>query len=129
MSVEAKAKALSDALVDLMTEIAGSGGGSTKATGSKPASGRKPAASKKKEIMVDDLAEAFGKYLNTGNAAAKKKAKSAVQGIVANFDAERVTKLDPDNFEEALDLLKQYQDGEDPLSLFDEDDGDDESPI
>lgn len=127
MSVEAKTQALASALADLITEIAGSGGASKPA--SKPAAGKKPAASsKKKEIMVDDLAEAFGKFLNTGNAAAKKKAKTAVQGIVAHFEAERVTKLDPDNFEEALDLLKQYQDGEDPLSLFEEEE-DDESPI
>ena len=131
MSLEAKAKAFTTALIDLMTEIAASGGESPAKTTSKPASG-KPASGKaaggKKgaEITVDTVAEKFGNYLNTGSAAAKKKAKIVVKGIIEHFEAERISKIDPDQFGEALKLLKQYEDDEDPLDLFDEDGEDDD---
>ena len=78
----------------------------------------------KKGPTVDEVAEKFGAYMTTGSAAAKKKAKQVVKAITEHFEAERVTKIDPGQFQEALDILAQYEDDEDPLGVFDEDDGD-----
>lgn len=126
MSLEAKTQALAEAFADLFTEIAGGSGGGkapAKSTGSKTSNSR---SGKKAEITVDDAAEKFGDYLNKGSAAAKKKAKLVVKGIVAHFDAERITKMDLDDLPEAMKLLKAYQDGDDPLDLFEDDDDDDD---
>ena len=78
----------------------------------------------KKGPTVDEVAEKFGAYMTTGSAAAKKKAKQVVKAITEHFEVERVTKIDPGQFQEALDMLAQYEDDEDPLGVFDEDDDD-----
>jgi hypothetical protein len=76
----------------------------------------------KKGPGVDEVAEKFGAYMNTGSAAAKKKAKQVVKAITEHFEVERITKMDPDQFQEALDMLAQYEDDEDPLGVFDDED-------
>ena len=102
------------------------GGKASTGTAAKKTPAKKPAAKKPAAVTVDVVAEKFGAFLNSGSAAAKKKAKVIVKGIVDNYEAERITKIDPDSFEEAIAFLKQYQDGEDPLELFESEDDDDD---
>jgi hypothetical protein len=94
-------------------------------TSSKPAaSGKKTTTSKKKaEITVDEVAEAFGKYLKAEKA---NGARDNIQKISAHFGADRVTEIEPEHFAEAMELLKQYEAGEDPLGDGDDDDDDDD---
>ena len=121
MSLEA-ALAANTAALEANTAALTGGKAPAKAAGSKPA-GR---AAKKADITVDVVAEKFGDFLNTGSAAAKKKAKLVVKGIVTHFEVERITKLDAEDFPKAMELLGQYQEGEDPLELFDEENEDDD---
>lgn len=88
----------------------------------------KPAASSKKKDGpdLDEVVDKFGTYLNEGSAAHKKKAKKIVAAILSKFDQARVSKLEPDDFVEALDLLAQYQEGEDPLDVFEDEEDDDD---
>lgn len=125
MSLEEAIKANTAAVEKLTAQLAKGGGSAS--TGSKPtgkAGGKSTSGAK--GVTVDQVAEAFGGYLNSGSAAAKKKAKLVVKGIVENFDAERITKIDPEQFKEAMELLAKYKDGEDPLELFESDDDDDD---
>ncbi len=126
MSLEAKI----DALIEALDRNTASNSGDAAATpAKKPAAAakktpaKKPAA--KKGPTVDDLAERFGNYMKTGTKADKAEAKANVMKIVEHFESDRITNIDPDNFQEALDLLTQYEEGEDPLSGDDDDDGDD----
>lgn len=129
MSLEAKIEELTGKIDEL---IAVMGNGEAKAPAKKaPASGgakKATTASKKKGPSPDDVAEAFGTYLTTGSATEKKKARTVVKAIVDKFEVERITALDESDYEEALQLLKDYQSDEDPLDLFD-DEGDDDSML
>lgn len=125
MSLEAKTQALATAFADLIAEIAGGSTGETKSAGGKAAGAKGKAAGKKAGTTVDQLAEKFGAFLSSGSAAEKKKAKQIVGAIVQHFDAERVSKIDPENFDEALTMLAAYQNDDDPLDLFDGDGDDD----
>jgi hypothetical protein len=85
----------------------------------------KPAA--KKGPGPDVLAETFGLYLKTGSAAERKEAKANVKAIIDHFEVDRITNLDPEHYEEALALLEQFKDGEDPLGDGEEEEEDDDS--
>lgn len=90
---------------------------------SKPAAGKKPAG-KAKGPSPDDLAQAFGEYLKTGGSDERAEAKANVKKIIGHFDVDRITNLDAENYQEALDLLAQFKDGEDPLGDGEEEEGD-----
>lgn len=126
MSLEAKIDALIEAL-DRNT--ASTNGGAEAAAPAKKAPAKKTPAKKpaaKKGPTVDELAERFGNYMKTGTKADKAEAKANVMKIVEHFESDRITNIDPDNFQEAIDLLTQYEEGEDPLAgEDDDDDGDD----
>lgn len=123
MSLEAKIEALTTAVENLTAKM--EGGAPAKSTGTAKPKATGTAKAKPKGPTVDDVAEKFATYMNKGSAAAKKKAKVVVKGIVDHFEAERITKIDPDSFPEALKLLEAYEDGEDPLELFGEEEEDD----
>lgn len=132
MSLEDKIDALTAAIeanTKALTGGAGTKSTGTKSTGTKSTGTKGKSSSGANGVTVDQVAEAFGGYLNSGSAAAKKKAKLVVKGIVENFDAERITKIDPEQFKEAMELLAQYKDGEDPLDLFDSDEDDDDGMV
>jgi hypothetical protein len=107
MSLEDAIKELTDA-VKANTAALKAGGGST---GGKAASGGK-AADKPKKTTLDQVAKAFGAYLS----AEGDDAKPVVKKINGHFGVKKVSEIPEDKFDEALELLKQYQDGEDPLS-------------
>jgi len=126
MSLEAKI----DLLIEALDRNTAAKGGDDAAPAKKPAAAaKKPAAKKttaKKGPTVDDLAERFGNYMKAGTKAEKAEAKANVMKIVEHFESDRITNIDPENFQEALDLLTQFEEGEDPLGgEEEEDDGDD----
>lgn len=130
MSLEAQIKELTEALRE-NTEALLSGGGA-------PAKGKAPAKSKaddeekapakggrKAKITADVMAKKYAAFLSEGSAAEKKKAKQIVKGILEHLDAERVSAIEAENWDEAVELLTQYQNGEDPLDILDGGDDDD----
>lgn len=120
MSLEAKIEELTAKIGELIETM----GGETKPAGKAPAkaSGKTPAKSGgKKPTSPDAVAEAFGTYLASGSTAEKKKARQVVKAVVDKFDVERISALDASDFDEALSILKEYQAGEDPLEIFEED--------
>lgn len=129
MSLEAKI----DLLIEALDRNTAAKGGDDAAPAKKTAAANKPAANKttpkkttaKKGPTVDDLAERFGNYMKAGTKAEKAEAKANVMKIVEHFESDRITNIDPENFQEALDLLTQFEEGEDPLGGEEEDDGDD----
>jgi len=132
MSLEQAIKDLT-AAVEANTEALGSGGGESKAPAKTPAKApaKKPAAkkpaAKKTGPGPDDLAEAFGKYMKAGSKEDRETAKTHVRAIISHFDVDRITNLDAEHYEEALDLLAQFQAGEDPLGDGEEDEEEDDS--
>lgn len=126
MSLEQKIEALT-AAIEANTKVHSGGKAPAKSTGGKSTGGKSTTGAK--GVTVDQVAEAFGGYLNSGSAAAKKKAKLVVKAIVEKFDAERITKIDPDDFKEAMGLLTEYKDGDDPLGIFEEEDDDDDGMV
>lgn len=124
MSLEAAIVKLTEAVE---ANTAALTGGAAKPSGTKPAS--KPAAGKKpagkaKGPSPDDLAQAFGEYLKTGGSDERAEAKANVKKIIDHFGVDRITNLDAENYQEALDLLAQFKDGEDPLGDGEEEEGD-----
>lgn len=73
----------------------------------------KPAA--KKGPTVDDIADKFGEYMKTGDKDEREEAKTNVKAIVAHFGVSRLTEIDPENFQQALDFLDQFKAGENPF--------------
>lgn len=107
MSLEDAIKELTDAVKANTAAIKGGGAASG---GTKPAGGGKP-ADKPKKTTLDQVAKAFGAYLS----AEGDDAKPVVKKINAHFGVKKVSEIPEDKFDEALSILKQYQDGEDPL--------------
>jgi hypothetical protein len=128
MSLEAAIKELTEAVKANTAAVSGGAATGTKPAGTKPAAGaKKPAAKKpaaKKGPTADTIAEAFGEYLKTGDKEERDTAKTHVKAIIAHFDVGRITELDESNYQEALDLLAQYKEGEDPFGEEEEEDGD-----
>lgn len=127
MSLEQKAQALTDALIAVMQEVAGGGAPAksapAKSTPAKKTTAKKPAA--KKAPTADDIAEAFGSYMKSGDEEERTTAKENVKAIITHFDVERITKLDASLFPEALELLAAFKRGEDPLEEGGEEEGGD----
>lgn len=87
----------------------------------------KKAPAKKAAITVDVIAKRFGEYLKTGSKDDREAAKANVTALIAHFDTDRLTNLDPESFEDALAFLDQFEAGEDPFGEEEEgeDDGSD----
>jgi len=117
-------EANTDAMHSLMKDSAGSKpaskpAASTKAA-DKPAS--KPAAKpasrttkSKGETTVEDVTEKVTTYLKTGSKAEREERKGHVKAILDHYEADRFTNIDPENFDEALGFLAQFEEGEDPF--------------
>lgn len=81
--------------------------------------------SSKKKTTVEDIAKAFGEYLGIKDKDEREERKGHVKAIVEYFNVAKATEIDPENFDEALEYLQQYIDGQTPE--FDGGDEDDES--
>lgn len=117
MSLESEIKALREAIEANTAALAGSESpakATTKSTGTKRTT--------TKTTTVDQVAKVVGTYLTEGDKAEKAKAKKNVQKIVDHFDAERVSLIDPDKFDEVLEMVASFKEGEDPIG-GDDDDG------
>jgi hypothetical protein len=124
-ALDAHSKALNDFVANSGGKPStGSTAGAATGTGTK-ATG---AGTKKKGPTIDDIQAAFGDYMKVGDVEVRKERKGHVVNIAGKFGAERATLIDPKHFEEALALLKAYQDGEDPFAE-DGEAGEEESPV
>ena len=105
------------AAIEAMVKASGgkpaSGAAKPAAVDAKPAAGKaKPAAKKGKTL--DDVAAAFGAFLDTKDAETRTERKSQVRAVLDHYGADRATKLDAENFEGAIAYLQQFLDGEVP---------------
>lgn len=117
-------EANTDAMRALMKDSAGSKpaskpASSTKAAdkpASKPAAKPAPKTTKSKgETTVEDVTEKVTTYLKTGSKAEREERKGHVKAILDHYEADRFTNIDPENFDEALGFLAQFEEGEDPF--------------
>lgn len=109
MSLEDAIKELTEAVKANTAALKGSGGSTGGSSSGKASTGGK--AADKKKTTLDQVAKAFGAYLS----AEGDDAKPVVKKINGHFGVKKVSEIPEDKFDEALELLKQYQDGEDPL--------------
>lgn len=86
---------------------------------------KKPA--KKAELTIDDVKVAFGEYLSTDDKQLRDERKRNVGAILAGFKVKQVRDLSEDQYEEAIEMLKEYVDNEEVSEV--EEDDDDESLI
>lgn len=127
-------EANTEAMHALMKDSAGSKSSGTKSTSLTKAAD-KPAASskttkKKGETTVEDVTEKVTTYLKTGSKAEREERKGHVKAILDHYDAERFTGIDPENFDEALGYLAQFEEGEDPFAGDGaEEEGDDDAMV
>lgn len=125
MSLENAIAELTKAVKENTAAVLG-GAAPAKSTGKAPAKSTDKTTKKKNDgPSVDDLADAFGNYMKGGSKADREEAKANVKKIVDHFEAPRITEMAPENFAEALKLLEQYKDGEDPLGEEEEEDDND----
>ena len=78
----------------------------------------------KKALSLDDVKMAFGEYLSTDDKQLREERKGNVASILASFKVKQVRDLEEENFEEALQMLKEYVEGEEAAT--DDDAGEDE---
>lgn len=123
MSLEAAIEKLTAAVEANTAALTGGKAPATKAPAKKAPAKKAPA--KKSGPTSDDLATAFGEYLKTGDKDDRAAAKANVKAIIDHFEVDRITNLDEDKYQEALDLLAQYKEGEDPLGGGEEEGDDD----
>lgn len=123
MSLEAKIEELTEALKENTAALLGSEAKTPakKPAGKKPPA-KKPAGKKDDEITVDELAKKFGAYLKTGDKDERAAAAANVKALIDHYDTDRLTNLDAENYAEALDYLKQFEAGEDPFDIAEDDD-------
>lgn len=99
------------------------GGASGGSTGGGASTGNK-ANNKPKGPTLEDIQAKFGEYMSIQDKTERNRRKEIVLKIAGKFDADRATNIAPKHFEEALELLEAYKNGEDPLADGDgEDDG------
>lgn len=126
MSLEDAIMALT-AAVEANTAALGGDAAPAKSTGGKAASGKAASGGKaKKGPTVDQIAELAGKYLGTGNAAAKKAAIANMKKLNTKYEVAKITEADEDNYEDIVADLTALIDGEDP---FEEEDGDEDGSL
>lgn len=105
-------------------------GATTAAAGTKPAAATKPAATKPKGPTLEDIQTRFGDYMSVQDKAVRAERKTHVLNIAGKFGAERATAIEAEHWVEALELLSQYEAGEDPFDTDGADDADaGDSPI
>lgn len=101
-------------------------GATTAAAADKPkATGTKPKAGP----TLEDIQTRFGAYMSVTDKQVRAERKAHVLNISGKFGAERATLIDPEHFKEALDLLTQYENGEDPFAEEAGDEDETASPI
>lgn len=119
----------SDVMEKFVAREAGAAGAATKPAGTagKPAG---KTTTKPTGPTLETIQERFGAYMSITDKAVRAERKQHVLNIAGKFGADRATAVAPKHFEEALDLLDQYEEGKDPFAE-DSGDGDDEgaSPI
>lgn len=76
--------------------------------------GGKPAAAKAKKVTLDTIKERFGGYLGVEDKAVRKARIAQVQQIVDHFGVGKASELDEANWQEALDFLTAFENGEEP---------------
>lgn len=132
------------ALEDLLTKLIGSldrnsaamealntkaGGAAPKATGGAAATAPKAGAAagkgKAKELTVDDVAAAFGRYMKAGDDDDKAIARANVKIVLEHFGAERATLMAAKHYADAIDAIKTLEAGELPDFFPDADGGGD----
>lgn len=131
MSLEKAIAELTLALQENTAALQGSG----KATATKTtetaakttaAAKAKPAAKAAKGPTLDTIKKRFGEYLGIEDKAERKERITHVSAIVSHFGVAKASDLEEENWVEALDLLAQYEAGEDPFS---ESDGEDDALV
>ena len=85
-----------------------------RATGAKASGGEPAASSKKKAVTLDTIKERFGGYLGVEDKAVRKARIAQVQQIVDHFGVGKASELDEANWQEALDFLTAFENGEEP---------------
>lgn len=90
----------------------------------KKAPAKKPAA--KKGPTADDIAKQFGEYLKTGDEDEREAAKANVKAIISHMETDRITNLDPEQYQDALDYLDAFKNGDDPFGDGEEEEEDDD---
>lgn len=129
MSLEAAIKELTEAVKANTAAVSGGSAPAGKAPAEKKAPAKKAAPKKaaaKKGPTADTIASEFGEYLKTGDKEDREAAKANVKAIIAHFDVGRITELDEGDYQEALDLLAQFKEGEDPLGDGEEEEEEDD---
>ncbi len=99
-----------------------------KAEAPKPAAGKATTTKRKGEITVEAFAEKLKTFLKTGDEDARVERRSFMSRLIAHYGVDKMTALDPTKFEEALDMIAKFENGDDPTAeeAGDEDgDGDD----
>lgn len=121
--IEALTKAV-EANTAALAKIAGAAKAATGAAApAKPAgAAAKPAAAKGPKL--EDVQKAFGAYLTVEDADERAARKANVVKINEHFGVPKATALPPEKFAEALALLKQFEDGEDPFGGDEPEEGD-----
>lgn len=128
MSIEQALKDLTAAITENTSRLDAMLKGAKPAADSKPAAAGKPAAADKpkattrakKGPTVEDIADLAGKLMSVEDADDRKANKAAMAKILAKFETERLTKVDPEHIPAVVDALKRIAEGEEP---FEDEDG------
>lgn len=100
-------------------------GGGSASTGTTKASTPAAGGKKAKDLTIDDVAAAFGKYLKAGDDDDMALARENVKKILDHFGVKRATLIPPKNFAEAISLVGDFIAGNTPAVFADEGDGGD----
>lgn len=134
MSLEDKIEALTAAVeantaaVEANTAALLGGDAPAEKAPAKKAPAKKAPAKKapaKKGPTADDIAKQFGEYLKTGDEDEREAAKANVKAIISHMETDRITNLDPEQYQDALDYLDAFKNGDDPFGDGEEEEDDD----
>jgi peptidoglycan hydrolase-like protein with peptidoglycan-binding domain len=106
----------------------GAAAAATKPAGAAAAEKPKTTTTKAKGPTLETIQEKFGAYMSVTDKAVRAERKQHVLNIAGKFGAERATAIEAEHYAEALELLAQYEAGEDPFAEGG-DEGGEESPI
>lgn len=128
-------EANTEAMHSLMKDSAGSKSTSTsnksadtKSTGTKSTGTKSSSKTTKSKgaTTVEDVTEKVTAYLKTGSKAEREERKEHVKAIIDHYEVDRFSNIDPENFDEALGFLAQFEEGEDPFGGDGQDEDEDE---
>lgn len=115
MSLEAALAKLTEEVAKNTAALAAIGkAAGAKTAGTTAPKDTKPKDEKKKAITDDQLREAFGGYLTSGDADKKAERKANLNLITTHYGAENVVSIPAEKREAALADLKAFKDGEKP---------------